>query len=452
MNIIAIDCGASFIKGALINSIKEDKILNRTYRKTSALPEYSNISLGTKNIDEIVMNVQSILDELCTEGETYKLCISNEMHGFILTDEDGHPLIDYVSWQYEMANEIESGGISYLENLKSKINRDDAISTGMGIKAGLPSTNLYVLIKKGKITCNRDIHFYTLGDYIIRFLANKIPKIHPTNAAATGLYNLNTGEWNSNIINLVCQSNVKFPQISHSTEFLFFEYNNCYFEVLPAIGDQQAALLGANLFSLQTVSFNIGTGGQVSVLNRNLTFSNKYQTRPYFSNFYINTVAHIPSGRALNVFFKFVKNIVLKFNKNMSDNDIWDFILDEAIKYDKENLSVDLSFFTNAISGTTKGGINDILENNFYIGNLFQSVYKQMCKNYIIALGRITDNLNSYNSIVFTGGVAQKTSLLREYIYNQFASVDYVDVVVDETFLGLFKYCILNLEKPNNSK
>ena len=45
------------------------------------------------------------------------------------------------------------------------------------------------------------MHFYTLGDYVIRMISGCESACHPTNAAATGFYDLTTGAWNKPLLN-----------------------------------------------------------------------------------------------------------------------------------------------------------------------------------------------------------------------------------------------------------
>jgi len=142
----------------------------------------------------------------------------------------------------------------------------------------------------------------TLGDYILKALSSKQPVCHPSNAAATGFYDLRKNNWNLNIIRNAGAADISFPEIG--TEESVFRLEHVWLHALPAIGDQQAALLGAGLKDKRTLSFNLGTGAQVSRLVSDAACSCRYQIRPYFYNYYLKTLPHIPSGRALNVYIR----------------------------------------------------------------------------------------------------------------------------------------------------
>lgn len=137
-NTIAIDCGGSFIKAALFSA--DGEIIKKRYEHRE--------NSGTKNnISALVSAVQKIFDEFLRESaNNVRLCISNEMHGFILADTDGTPVTDYISWQKEYGKIPMPGG-SACEILSAPEYRADIINTGMPLRSNLPSANLLYLKK-----------------------------------------------------------------------------------------------------------------------------------------------------------------------------------------------------------------------------------------------------------------------------------------------------------------
>ena len=87
MNTIAIDCGASFIKGALV-SMGGGKILRQIKIPAPAVSRSGSV-FSPRQITALIPLVRKMILELASlEKEAY-LCISNEMHGFILSYGDG---------------------------------------------------------------------------------------------------------------------------------------------------------------------------------------------------------------------------------------------------------------------------------------------------------------------------------------------------------------------------
>ena len=97
INIIAIDCGASFLKAALF---REGHIVRESSCKAPEVHKEEDIFTPCQ-ITALVSRVREVLTELSEGLSEAVVCISNEMHGFILAHEDGSPFMDYISWQKE---------------------------------------------------------------------------------------------------------------------------------------------------------------------------------------------------------------------------------------------------------------------------------------------------------------------------------------------------------------
>ena len=142
---ITIDCGASFIKGAVFeNGIKKTVVSCESPSVHDNDPIFE-IQL----IKRLLQSVRQMVIDLAGDEKEANLCISNEMHGFILAHGDGEPYTDYISWQKEFGSILVSGKSSYqLLSEDSSLQRD-ILHTGMPLRAGLPSCNLMYLYRTG---------------------------------------------------------------------------------------------------------------------------------------------------------------------------------------------------------------------------------------------------------------------------------------------------------------
>ncbi len=434
MNIIAIDCGASFLKGALFQN---NVIVKRAQRQSPAVHGVEGL-LKPVQINLLIPMVKGLILELASDVDEFTLCLSNEMHGFILANQDGSPYTDYISWQKEFGNE-EIDGQSSVDILKQEYFAEDILKSGMPLRGGLPSSNMLYLKRTGIIS-DKSLFFYTLGDYIVRLLSGKEPLCHPTNAAATGLYDLLTGQWNSHLKETVSVINISFPQIGIKPIDIIFEGHQvtCF----PAIGDQQAALLGAGFENEVDLSFNLGTGAQVSRLTKSIDLSNNYQIRPYFKGYYLKSIPHLPSGRALNVFIRFFKDVLQVFGVVKNDADIWNCLLNEEKKCGHSDLKVDLSFFQTPLTDHEVGCIDNIGEHELYVGKLMKAIVNQMVYNFIDIAERLEPDKTKIKRLLFSGGVARRIGSLREGIISHYCNDIPVVVSEDETLVGLNKYAV----------
>lgn len=437
MNIIAVDCGASFIKAALIcdGVIKKRKIV-----QSPSVHNEKNSILIPEFIQSLGALTKKIITELSSGEKEVILCVSNEMHGFLLANPDGYPFTDYISWQKEYGSVCVNGERS-VDILKKDEYLQWIIYSGMPLRSGLPTINLLYLNRNGITdSAKGKLYFYTLGDYIIKYLSGKEPVCHITNAAASGFCDLRTQNWNNDLIDAVSGKKIIFPKIG--TEEVSFTLEGVLIHALPAVGDQQAALLGGGLYDDNTLSFNLGTGAQVSKLISEIDCSENqsYQVRPYFYGKYLKTIPHLPSGRALNVYFKFFKDFLNKYNIKATDDDIWKILLDSEKECSETYLSVDLSFFENPVTKNTCGCIQNISENNFDTGSLMHAVFYRLAENFIWAANVIQPEREKINNIIFSGGVARKISAIRSLILDNYRKDINIIIAQDETLLGLYKY------------
>lgn len=435
MNTITIDCGASFIKGAFFS----DGVIQKKIQRHAPKVHIDTDIYSPVLIKGLLTMVREMILELGKDEKEVCLCISNEMHGFLLADENGVPLTDYISWQKEFGA-LEINGISAVQILKQPELSREMLYTGMPLRNGLPSCNLLYLHMKGSIhgQNGQKTMFYTLGDYILRALSGNDPMCHPTNAAATGLYDIVNEKWNAKLLQVVNENRVSFLMVGE--EAIDFTLENIRVHAYPAIGDQQAALLGSGLEEENTLSFNLGTGAQVSKLTEKPDYCREYQIRPYFQEKYLKTVPHIPSGRALNVYFRFVKDLLEKFQVKFSDEDIWSMFLEQTALGNESSLICDLSFFDNAVTGIGKGAIKNIGEFDLNIRNLMTSVMNTMVQNFIVCAKRIEEREESVKHIIFSGGIARRFEILRRQIMTHYPYADKVDIAENETLVGLYRY------------
>lgn len=434
MNIIAVDCGGSYIKGALI---RDGEIIKSSRRQASGICRETEL-LRPVRIEQLVALVDEMISDLAAGLLEASLCICNEMHGFLLADADGKPYTDYISWQHEF------GGLQK-EILQERVCEEELLYTGMPLRTGLPSCGLLYLSRRGWTDRQKGrLFFYTLGDYILKRLSGQEPMCHPTNAAATGLYDLRTGNWNPALIRAVSAEHISFPDIG--SKEMMFEKDGISITAKPAVGDQQAALYGAGLYREDMLSINIGTGGQVSRIVHQPDVSDQYQIRPYFGeNTWIKTIPHLPAGRALNVYIRFIKDILDRFGTAPEEEKIWEILMKAEEDAAPCKMQCDLSFFENAVTDHRMGAITDIEEYGLDAGSLMHTVFRQTAANFVWAAERMMSGGPAVRNVMFSGGAAEKIEKIRTYIMECLPKDLKAYMACGETLMGLYKY---GMEEP----
>ena len=187
-------------------------------------------------------------------------------------------------------------------------------------------------------------------------------------------------------------------------------------------------------------SFNLGTGAQVSVLSDNPSPEEGVQIRPYFGGRSLCTIPHIPCGRALNVYFRFVRDLLSRFEVDVDERVIWDKVLEMERDGVECGLFCDLSFFENAITPNRAGSISQIGEYTLTGANLFHAVLRAMIENFLRCADKLAQPDGRFRKILFSGGVARRIEAIRGGIVRHYLPGITITVAENETLFGIARY------------
>jgi sugar (pentulose or hexulose) kinase len=206
--------------------------------------------------------------------------------------------------------------------------------------------------------------------------------------------------------------------------------------VYAPTGDHQCALAGA-FIGERELSLNISTGSQTSLLTPRLELG-AYQTRPFFEGRFLNTITHIPAGRALNVLVGLASELALAQGLQLADP--WPTIQQAVAGVTDSDLAVDLAFFPSPVG--ERGAITNIREGNLTLGQLFHSAFRNMADNYATCAQRLSPD-HQWDSLVFSGGLAQKLERLREMIIARLPGPARVCRSPEDTLIGLMALALV---------
>ena len=388
---LLIDWGASRIKSALTDG-------NKLYQVKSyeAIPPCNTKDHKYEiSSTELHNKFRHIVDDYLKESNIEGILICSEMHGFIIVDEEYKPLTNYISWkdQRYLNNSNFNGSYveGYIDNIYSALseyNIDNAL-----------------VLSLPEFLCN---------------ISNKAARInHET--MATSIFN---------------NDKIKFNDITSGL------LTGGYYEIIPicvGIGDHQCSILGAGN-NENTISFNLGTGSQISIINKEI-ISCATEERPYFNNQKLICITHIPSGRAFNEYLGFLNELVtfsdgLILRSYQVSCDFWTYLSKLTLKdLDDSTLIFDLAIFNSAFNFNGNSGISNILEGSLNLKNYLASLVKSYANQYIELLSEF-EPLKSDYKIILSGGISRKIPVLKEY-FEQKTGYKVEVSEQEETLLGL---------------
>lgn len=369
-----------------------------------------------------LFKLKSIILENIDEDTEY-IGLSSQMHGFILFDQFNNNISDFITWKNTSTKNILDENI--FENF---------YKTGLQKRNDLPINNLNDFLKNNekKYKINNKIYFKNITEGILDETLNIT---HLTMACGSGFYNIFNEVYINEYINyfnkifkieLILDKVINDIQISG-----FINKYNKKIPVYVGIGDFQSSLYGTNI-EPKTLLINMATGSQIAQLvkrddlnidnlNNLNNLDNKFSYRPYFNDYLIKCITHIPSGRFLNIFYNFFKEIninIWEYFNNLTINDIY-----------SSNIFIDTNIFL-------EDGVifSNIHIHNFNIKNFISSILYNYIFQYIKL---IKCNKMNFDYIILSGGIPKKISLIKEIFEKEFNKKVILNKIEDDSIIGV---------------
>ncbi|RFS17554.1 glycerol kinase GlpK [Emticicia sp. C21] len=271
MFVLAIDQGTSSTKAIVFDQAGNPVAFGHADLHT----DYFGNGFVEQNPEGIYQNVLDAVN-LCMEDFVAKgfsasdiaSCgITNQRETFILWDKSGKPLAPAVVWACKRSIDI-------CQKLKAN-NQEPLIKekTGLIIDPYFSGTKLLWLIENDKDLQDKltkgELYFGTVDCWLLyKFTEGKSFKTDYTNAHRTLLFNINTLNWDEEILKLWGLEKLNLPEVCPSSyEFgiwnIEFETTNLSISINALIGDSHAATFGEGCFEQGTAKVTLGTGSSI---------------------------------------------------------------------------------------------------------------------------------------------------------------------------------------------
>jgi sugar (pentulose or hexulose) kinase len=431
MQYIGIDLGSSYLKGAVLD------LDDLTIRHNERLPfpdPIPGLPPVFREFDpaEVVAATRALLERLLQHAPEAQGCVMcSQLHGLVLTDDLGHPLSNIITWQDQRAlRPIAQGGGTYFDEINRRITSDERRQLGNEPRPGVPLCFLFWLAQNRALPQGPALAA-SLPGFVAACLCDSTAVLDITNAFAHGALNLETGTWHQSVIAKLGLESVGWPDIvAQGSVVGEVRVGSRVLPMFAPVGDYQCSQAGA-LLEPGELSVNISTGSAVIQFAEGLEFGD-FQTRPWFDGRHLKTITHIPGGRALNALVRLLSELAEA--QGLKLRDPWDYILQQADHAGTSDLRVDPAFYFSALGD--HGSITRVREENLDVGHLFRAAFEGMADNYARCARRISP-AGDWPRLVFSGGVALKTPLLRQLICERLRQEYRLAPSEDDTLHGL---------------
>lgn len=425
--LIGIDLGTASIKGAVLDL---DALRVASVHRESFPEPLGGLPDLFCEFDplEVSRRVRAVITALLPHAPGCAGIVAcGQMGGLVLCDQHGNPHSNYISWRDQRLLMMHRSGGTYWDLFTQRINDVDRRVLGNEVRPGLPASFLYWLAVRGHLPAEPLIAS-SLPDFVLANLCGTRPATHITNAV--GAVNLESSDWHRDMFMRLGYVHLEWPTLADLREPAgWFEIGGGRLPWHPPAGDHQTALAGA-LLAAGELSINISTGSQLSRLASRLEYGN-YQVRPFFDGLFLNTITHIPAGRALNVLVALLTE--LAETRRVDSPDVWEYIARASAAAPETDLEVDLAFFPSPVG--ERGAIRNIREGNLTVGTLFLAAFRAMAENYDLCAARLAP-ARDWERVVFSGGLAHLPRLRRMIVERLGAEYRFSETMED-TLLGL---------------
>ncbi|HEX4147679.1 MAG TPA: FGGY family carbohydrate kinase [Pirellulales bacterium] len=431
MHFLGIDLGSTTIKVGVLNPQQGTVSAVRTQPFPGPLPGKAAAYFEI-DADAVGHAVMALIDEVRPAAADCRgVVVSSQMGGVLLTDAAGAPVTNYLSWRDQRALEPYPGKQhSYFDELRQRTRPDDWDRIGRELKPGSAATLLFWLAKTGAVPANAAMAM-SLGDFVVARLCRAPAAAEPT--LALGLLDLTAGTWHTDWFGRLGFGSLAWPVLKDFSQPVgTVQMGSARVPCYPAVGDQQAALLGAELAEGE-LSINISTGSQVASLVSHWQ-PGDYQTRPFFDGRFINTITHLPAGRSLSALVDLLCELPLA--EGYTVRDPWATIVRAVERTADSQLDVNLAFFASAVGD--RGHVANLRLEDLTVGSLFRAALRSMADNYAVAAARLSADAN-WTRLALSGGLPQRFAVLRELLAERFGCPSRMVDTPEETLHGLLR-------------
>jgi sugar (pentulose or hexulose) kinase len=431
---LLIDFGTTSTKSALVDL--ENGVFSQV-RRHDALPRLD------KRPGRYEVDPAAIWQRFSTICATYDalvplagIVVCAEMHGFVLLDDDDVPISPYIGWLDGRSLE-EIDGESTFSLLERQLGPDFKHLTGMRPRPGFPLFNLLHLARDGGLPSR--VRPATLPDWLALCTGTETKKAHPTMLAATAFFDVERQRPADQLLDAVTALGGPRCRFNQSTDAIeaaaYWQGSGRQVPLYVGVGDHQCSVLGAGNGADDSLSLNLGTGSQVSLIDHRVEHG-EVETRPFFGYSFLQTVSHIPAGRVLNEFIGFLSQV-------NPQRDFWSLLaqLDEDTIL-KAPLAFDLSLFEGARRYSGGGSIAAINEGQWTLDHYLAGLLKAFSAQYLEVLD-IFDQQRRLPRCILSGGIARQLPVLHRILQHQSGYEVLPATDLDESLLGLRALALL---------
>ena len=282
--ILSIDQGTTSSRSILFD-LNGKKIFSSQYEFKQIFPNLGWVEHNPEEIWRVTLKTikDAIKKSKKLKTKIISMGITNQRETTILWNKNtGKPVYNAIVWQDRRTQKI-------CESLKKrKLESSFRKKTGLFIDPYFSATKVKWILDNisiaKKLLKKKQLMFGTIDTFLIWRLTNKINHLtDATNASRTLMYNINSNNWDDEILNKLKIPKSILPDVKNSADNFGVTSKKIIGLEIPinaVLGDQQAAAVGQACFNKGSVKSTYGTGAFVimNTGNKKILSKNKLLT------------------------------------------------------------------------------------------------------------------------------------------------------------------------------
>ena len=265
--LVAIDQGTTSTRAILFDTKGNIKFISqfefKQYFPKNGWVEHNPNEIWkttVKSLKKVIQKTKQL------KGKILSIGITNQRETTILWNKkNGKPVYNAIVWQDRRTHQ-------YCQNLK-KNNYENILrkKTGLFIDPYFSATKIRWILdnvkNSKKLLKSNNLLFGTIDTFLIWKLTNGLKHLtEATNASRTMLFNINTNQWDKNILKKLKIPYKILPEVKNSADNFGNTNKKVIGQEIPisaVLGDQQAAAVGQSCFQKGSMKSTYGTGAFV---------------------------------------------------------------------------------------------------------------------------------------------------------------------------------------------
>ena len=376
-----------------------------------------------QDADRICTAAKSLVDGFTEHCRVACVGLTGQMHGIVYLDADGEALSPLFTWQDGRAG---IGSPSPCERI--------ADLTGYGVTPGYGLATHYANFLTGVIPPDVKKLATVMDCFAVRLTGRKTPLMHAGNAASLGLFDTSKMRFDTNAMIKLGLDPAILPDVTARSEIIG-EYRGV--PVCAAIGDNQAAFIGAVRDQDVSALANFGTGSQISLAippDTAVKTSRSLELRPFLEDKMLASGSALYGGAAYALLERFFRTYAAE--AGFGGEEQYEILNRLALEAEKTGpfLSVRTTFGGTRDDPDLKGLVANVTAENLTPGALAAGVLSGMAEELYGLYGRIPHN--GVKTLVLSGNAARKNPALQKIVKRVFGLDVRIPVCREEAALG----------------